>query len=64
VTSERWRQLEELYQAARDLSASQQSALLESADPELRAAVASILAQEGARQEGGTFLERAAWEGL
>jgi Tol biopolymer transport system component len=64
VTSERWRQLEELYQAARDLPASQQSALLERADPELRAAVASILAQEGARQEDGTFLERPAWEGL
>ena len=64
MTSERWRQLEELYQAARDLPASQQSALLESADPELRATVASILAQEGARQEGGTFIERPAWEGL
>ena len=64
MTSERWRQLEELYQAARDLPASQQSALLERADPELRSTVASILAQEGARREGGTFLERPAWEGL
>ena len=64
MTSERWRQLEELYQAARDLPASQQSALLGRADPELRATVASILAQEGARQEGGTFIERPAWEGL
>jgi serine/threonine protein kinase len=64
VTPERWRQLEERYQAARDLPASQQSALLGRADPELRAAVALILAQEGTAQAGGTFIERPAWEGL
>ena len=64
MTPERWRQLEELYQAARDLPASQQSALLRRADPELRAAVALILAQEGTAQGGGTFIERPAWEGL
>jgi serine/threonine protein kinase len=56
--------LEELYQAARELPVSQQSALLERANPELRAAVASILAQEGARQEPGSFIERPAWEGM
>ena len=56
--------MEDLYQAARELPASQQSALLERADPELRAAVASILGQEGVRQEGGTFIERPAWERL
>ena len=56
--------MEELYHAARDLPASEQSALLERADPELRATVAALLAQEAARREGGTFLERPAWEGL
>jgi serine/threonine protein kinase len=64
VTPDHWRQLEELYQAARELPVSQQSALLERANPELRAAVASILAQEGARQEPGSFIERPAWEGM
>ena len=47
MTPERWGQLEELYQAARALPPSERTALLERADPELRAEVASILAQEG-----------------
>src|ERR1700693_127158 len=74
MTPERWGQLEELYQAARALPPSERTALLERADPELRATVASILAQEGLAQEGArekgnapredaAFLDRPAWEG-
>ncbi|HZZ37611.1 MAG TPA: hypothetical protein VFE06_00680 [Acidobacteriaceae bacterium] len=46
MTPERWGQLEELYQAARALTPSERTALLERADPELRAEVVSMLAQE------------------
>jgi hypothetical protein len=53
VTRDRWRQLEELYQAALDLVPEERDALLERADPELRATVASILAQENNSQAGG-----------
>ncbi len=69
MTPQRWGQLEELYQAARALPPSERAALLERADPELRATVASILAQEGflekrdAPPEHGAFLDRPAWEG-
>jgi eukaryotic-like serine/threonine-protein kinase len=69
MTPERWGQLEDLYQAARALPSSERTALLERADPELRATVASILAQEGVLEEGdgsredGAFLDRPAWEG-
>jgi eukaryotic-like serine/threonine-protein kinase len=69
MTPERWGQLEELYQAARALPPSERTALLERADPELRATVASILAHESVLEEGdGTrenaaFLDRPAWEG-
>ena len=69
MTPERWGQLEELYQAARAVPPSERTALLERADPELRATVASILAQEGVpekgetAQEDGAFLDRPAWEG-
>ncbi len=69
MTPERWGRLEELYQAARALPPSQRMALLERADPELRATVAAILAQEGVLENGdasrkdGAFLDRPAWEG-
>jgi hypothetical protein len=66
MTPERWGQMEDLYQAARALPPSERAALLERADPELRATVESILAQEGlfaqddekgyAPQEQGAFL--------
>src|ERR1035438_8490932 len=59
MTPERWGQMEELYQAARALAPSQRAALLERADPELRATVESLLAQE----EDGAFLDHPAWEG-
>lgn len=61
MTPGRWGQLEELYQAARALRPSERAALLERADPELRAKVASILAQEDI--PGSAFLDRPAWEG-
>jgi hypothetical protein len=73
MTPERWGQLEELYQAARALPPYERTALLERADPELRATVASILAQEGVLEKGdakgnapredGAFLDHPAWEG-
>ena len=62
MTPERWGQLEELYQAARALSPSERVVLLERADPELRAEVASLLAQEDI-PGNGAFLDRPAWEG-
>src|SRR6202140_2731857 len=62
MTPERWGQLEELFQAARALPPSERTALLERADPELRAEVASILAQEDI-PGNGAFLDRPAWEG-
>ncbi|HTB20432.1 MAG TPA: protein kinase [Bryobacteraceae bacterium] len=62
MTPERWGQLEELYQAARGLSPSERLALLERADPELSAEVASLLAQEDIPDDGA-FLDRPAWEG-
>ncbi|HTA44891.1 MAG TPA: protein kinase [Bryobacteraceae bacterium] len=63
MTPERWGQLEELYEAVRALPPSERTALLERADPELRATVASILSHEASRQEDGAFLDRPAWEG-
>jgi eukaryotic-like serine/threonine-protein kinase len=69
MTPERWEQLEELYQAARALTPSERDALLERADPELRATVVSILAQESVQvngalpQQNGAFLDRPAWQG-
>jgi hypothetical protein len=62
MTPERWGQLEELYQAARALPLSERTALLERADPGLRAEVASILAQEDI-PGNDAFLNRPAWEG-
>jgi Tol biopolymer transport system component len=62
VTRERWRQLEELYEAAVELVPAERNALLDSADPELRAAVASILAQETHPTSDDFSLDRPAWE--
>jgi Tol biopolymer transport system component len=63
-----------LYQAVRAVPSSERTALLERADPELRATVSAIIAQEGldqggvletgaASQENGAFLDRPAWVG-
>ena len=57
MTPERWRQLEELYDAVKDLSPAERSVRLKDADPELRSAVEAIFAQEG------SALEHPAWEG-
>src|ERR1017187_1665417 len=57
MTPERWRQLEELYDAVRDLTPSERSARLKNADPEVRSGLEAILAQEG------SALEHPAWEG-
>src|ERR1035441_83385 len=62
MTPERWGQLEELYHAARALPVFERNALLDRADPEVRATVAAMLAQEDAPQDGG-LLDRPAWEG-
>src|SRR5580698_8604192 len=63
MTPERWGRLEELYQAARALPATERTALLQRADPELRAAVVSILAHEDVSGDGA-FLDRPAWVGF
>src|SRR5579859_6186153 len=57
MTPERWRQLEELYEAVRELSPTERGVRLKEADPELGSAVAAILAQESC------MLDHAAWEG-
>ncbi len=57
MTPDRWRQLEGLYDAVKDLSPQARSARLEDADPDLRSAVEAVFAQEG------SALEHPAWEG-
>src|ERR1700682_1099995 len=56
MTPERFRQIEELYHAARERTAEERAALLAQIDPELRSEIESLLAQ----RTGGEFLERAA----
>jgi eukaryotic-like serine/threonine-protein kinase len=56
MTPERFRQIEELYHAAREGTADERSALLAQADPELRREVESLLAE----RIGGEFLDRPA----
>ncbi len=69
MTPERWGRLEELYQAARARCLLPSEPLLERTDPDLRATVESILAQESVLEKGhapredGAFLDRPAWEG-
>jgi serine/threonine protein kinase len=58
----RWRELEALYHAAQGLSPAEQHRLLDHADPELRAVVSRILAQEQTPPEGASLLDRPAWE--
>jgi serine/threonine protein kinase/Tol biopolymer transport system component len=47
MASDRWRQIEELYQAALKLGAAERSALLAGADPDLRREVEALLAEQG-----------------
>jgi serine/threonine protein kinase/Tol biopolymer transport system component len=63
VTRERWRELEELYHAAIAAAPEERIALLERADPEVRATLASMLAQESDPPASGFSLDRPAWEG-
>ncbi len=53
---DRFKQIEELYHAAREKSVEQRAALLAKLDPELRREVQSLLAQ----RSGGEFLDRPA----
>jgi hypothetical protein len=53
MTPELFRQIEELYHAARDCSAEERAAMMARADPELRRKVESLLIE----LEGGEFLE-------
>jgi len=57
MTPERWRQLEGLYDAVKDLSPRERSVRLKDADPALRSAMEAVFAQEG------SALEHPAWEG-
>ena len=52
----RWRQLEELYDAVKDVYPAERSVLLKDTSPELRSAIDAILAQEG------SALEIPAWQ--
>lgn len=52
-----WRQIEELYEAASKASPDERRALLQRADPQLRAKVESMLAQES------SALDHPAWQG-
>ena len=58
MTPERFRQIEELYHAAREGTAEERAALLAQTDPELRREVESLLAQPN----GDEFLDRPACE--
>ena len=53
MTPERWRRLEELYDAVRDLSPAERGLRLKDVDSELRSAVEAIFAQEGSALEHG-----------
>ena len=54
MTPERFRQIEELYHAAREGTADERAALLAQADPELRREVESLLAQPDRRRIPGS----------
>ena len=56
MTPERFRQIEELYHAAREKTAEERAALLAQTDPETRREIESLLAQ----RTGGGFLDRPA----
>jgi len=55
MTPARWRQIEELYKAAIDLSGEERSAVLGRVTPEVRAEVEAMLAQSA----GSDLLHRA-----
>jgi hypothetical protein len=47
MSPERWREIEQLFDLVADRPASEQAALLDSADPEVRAEVEKLLASDG-----------------
>ena len=57
MTPERWRQIEELYHAAREREPEQREALLAQATAEVRSKVEALLAQDAS---GGKILDRPA----
>src|ERR1035438_6994842 len=59
MTPERWQRIEELYQAALEVSGAERAALLAQSDPDVRRAVEAMLAQGGS---GEAVLDRPAWE--
>ena len=60
MTAERWRQIEELYQRAVDLSGEERAAVLVQASPDLRQEVESMLAQP----TGSKLMDWPAWAGV
>src|SRR5437867_2381571 len=58
MSPERFRQIEELYHAARERTPEQRAALLARTDPELRREVELLLSEPG----GGEFLDRPAFQ--
>src|SRR5580658_1592867 len=58
MSPERWREVEDLYQAVLERTPGERTILLEQADPELRREVESLLAQPSRN----SALERPAWE--
>src|ERR1700678_3946272 len=60
MTPELWHQIEELHEAALDLPAAENEPLLATADPQLRAMVEAILAQDGSEPDHPAW-ESKAW---
>ena len=58
MTPDRWRQIEDLYAAARELDGKARASLLAEASPEMRRTVEAMLAQPS----GSNLLDRAAWD--
>jgi len=58
MSPERFRRIEELYHAARELTAAERAVLLAQANPELRREVELLLSEPG----GGEFLDRPAFQ--
>ena len=56
ITPDRWRQIEDLYHAARECSPADRAALLERTDPEIRSRVERMLAMDS----GGQILDQSA----
>src|SRR6266852_5579274 len=59
MNEERFRQIEELYHAARERGPEEREALLAQATAEVRGKVEALLAQDAS---GGKILDRPAWE--